>query len=258
MTGGPSSPRFVDRFGPVSDGYARWRPAYPDTWLAELAALCAGRERAWDVATGSGQAAVALAAHFREVIATDASAAQLASAAPHPRVEYRIEPAEASTLRPGSVDLVTVAQALHWLDAARFYAEVRRVAAPGGVLAVWCYGRPEADGAELSARLREFHDVELGPWWPEERRAVLDAYRSLPFPFPELRVGRHAITVRWSLDQLLGYLGTWSSLSALRDAGGEDPLPALEAALLAAWGGDRAERREVRWPLAARVGRVPG
>lgn len=258
MTGGPSSPHFVDRFGPVSGGYARWRPAYPDAWLAELAALCTGRERAWDAATGSGQAAVALAAHFGQVIATDASAAQLGAATPHPRVEYRVEPAEASTLQSGSVDLVTVAQALHWLDADRFYAEVRRVAAPGAVLAVWCYGRPEADDAEISARLRAFHDLELGPWWPAERQAVLDAYRSLPFPFPELRVGAHAITVRWSLDQLVGYLGTWSSVSAFRDARGEDPLPPLEAALSAAWGDDPAERREVRWPLAARVGRVPG
>ena len=42
-----------------------------------LASLCPAHDLAWDCATGNGQAAVALAPHFEQVIATDASAQQI-------------------------------------------------------------------------------------------------------------------------------------------------------------------------------------
>lgn len=256
MTARPLAPRFVDRFGRVAGGYARWRPRHPADWLAALARCCVRHDLAWDAATGTGQAATALAEHFEAVVATDASAQQIAAAEANVRVEYRVEPAERSTLGARTVALVTVAQALHWLDLERFYAEVERVASPGCVIAAWCYGRPEAEERGVSARLRAFHDLEMGPWWPAERRAVLEDYRSLAFPFPTIAVADHAITARWSLGELMGYLGTWSSVTAYRDARGEDPLPALEADLLATWGADARERRLIRWPLASRVGRV--
>src|SRR5687768_7980730 len=131
---------FADHFSGVASGYATFRPRYPTALFDWLATVAPARDTAWDCAAGSGQATLALAERFGRVIATDASDAQLGSAPAHPRVEYRVATADVSGLPPASVDLVTVAQAVHWFDFDRFYDEVRRVARPGGIVAVWCYG----------------------------------------------------------------------------------------------------------------------
>src|SRR5262245_38403499 len=124
---------FKDHFSTVASNYALYRPRYPAELFAYLATLVPTCEFAWDCATGSGQAAVALAAHFKRVIATDASATQIANGETHPRVEYRVAPAEQSGLAAASVDLLTVAQALHWFDLPRFFVEANRVLRPRGV-----------------------------------------------------------------------------------------------------------------------------
>ena len=209
---------------------------------------------AWDCATGSGQAAVGLASRFERVIATDASAAQIAAAARHPRVEYHVAPAEASGLESGSVDLATVAQALHWLDRSAFYAEVRRVLRPDGFVAVWTYGHPTLDEARADEALRRFYSETVGPFWPPERVLVDAGYRTLDFPFAEVAPPAFEMKTQWSLSALLGYVGTWSSTTRFRETHGTDPVVALARELAPAWG-DPETRRRITWPLALRVGR---
>ena len=131
---------FKDLFSGHAGVYAQARPDYPPALFEWLARQCAGRGLVWDAGCGNGQASVALAAHFDRVVASDPSAAQIAQAGAHPHVEYRVEAAEAPSLPDASVDLVTVAQAYHWFDHERFHAQVRRVAKPGAVIAVWTYG----------------------------------------------------------------------------------------------------------------------
>ncbi|HUO86644.1 MAG TPA: class I SAM-dependent methyltransferase [Thermoanaerobaculia bacterium] len=248
---------FHDHFSPLAERYAAARPSYPPelfTWLADLSAR---RERAWDVGTGSGQAAVALAEHFAEIVASDAAAAQIAQARPHPRVRYRVAAAEASGLEVGSVDLVTAAQAAHWFDLGRFYAEVRRVLAPGGAVALWTYHGVTLAPAVDRVVERYYRDV-VGPFWPAERAAVEDGYRSLPFPFAEVAAPTFEIRQRWDLGRFAAYLATWSASRHWSDAhGGADPLAEIAEDLAAVWG-DARRRREVRWPLALRVGRPVG
>ena len=135
---------FRDHFSGHAGDYGRYRPHYPDALFAWLAAQVGPDARAWDCATGNGQAAVALAGHLAHVVATDASATQIAAAVPHPRVEYAVRPASASGLPDRSVSLVTVAQALHWFDFDKFWNEVRRVLKPGGTMVVEC---PDFDEA---------------------------------------------------------------------------------------------------------------
>ena len=118
---------FKDHFSHQAADYAKFRPRYPREMFEYLATIVQSKKVAWDCATGNGQAAVELAAVFDRVIATDASKKQIANAQPHDRVEYRIAPAEKSGLESDSIDLVMVAQALHWLDSSRFYPELRRV-----------------------------------------------------------------------------------------------------------------------------------
>ena len=245
---------FRDHFSRAAPDYAAFRPRYPAALFAHLASLAPSHDAAWDCATGSGQAALALAGHFARVVATDASAAQLAAATPHPRVEYRVAPAEASGLAPSSVQLVTVAQALHWLDQEAFHAEVRRVAGPGGVVAAWGYGLFRlAPGVD--ALVDRFAHETLGDWWPPERRHVDAAFRSLPWPHDERPFPATAMEQRLTLGAVAGYLRTWSATLRYREALGHDPVEAF-ARELAAWWGDPAVPRMVRWPLFGRVGIV--
>jgi SAM-dependent methyltransferase len=215
-----------------------------------------GRELAWDCATGSGQAAIGLARRFERVIATDASPQQIAAAnavAPHPRVEYRVAPAEASGLDAGSADLVTVAQALHWFDLPAFYAEARRVLRPQGLLAAWSYGHPVLGEPQADAVFQRFYAETVVPYWPPERALVDDAYRTIDFPFEELEAPTFEMRTEWPLAALLGYVGTWSATTRFRKARGSDPVPELRRELAAVWG-DPETRREISWPLAIRVG----
>lgn len=249
--------------------YAQFRPRYPAALFAALAARAPARRAAWDCGTGNGQAALGLADHFERVLATDVSAEQLAQATPHPRVTYRHLVTEPRDLGDASFDLVTVAQAAHWFDLPRFYATVTRVLAPGGVLALWCYSLLEV-APPIDALVRELHDETLAPDWPPPRALVMNGYRDLPLPFPEVtdeitaELGaatpagspRFAIEQELSLAGLQGYLATWSAVQQQRRRTGSDPLAALAPQLAHAWG-DPQRARVVRWPLHLRVAQKP-
>ena len=245
-------------FSAVASDYANFRPYYPEAFFEAFAGHCRQRQLAWDCGCGNGQASLALAQHFEAVIGTDASAGQLASAAPHDRVQYRHAPANASGLADASVDAVLVAQAVHWFAGEAFNAEVRRVCRPGATMAWIGYQLLQLDPADLQGPIEHFYRHTLEPWWPPERRWVDRAYAGLPFPgeewpFPDtLWIERH-----WSLQELLGYLGTWSSVEAARQAGA-DPLPALSAELQARWPDQGQQPLMVRWPFMGRWGQITG
>ncbi|HET9233473.1 MAG TPA: class I SAM-dependent methyltransferase [Candidatus Eisenbacteria bacterium] len=245
---------FHDHFSRVSSAYAAFRPRYPQVLFERLAALAPEPASAWDCGTGSGQAALGLAHYFEQVWATDASAAQLASAEPHPRVHYRVARAEQSGLLPGSVDLVTVAQALHWFDRPRFYDEVRRVLRPGGVLAAWCYDLMDIEPS-IDAYVHDFYTRIVGPYWPPERSLVEARYATLEFPFERIDMPPVLMEAHLTLDALGGYMRTWSAVGRYREAHGNDPVTSLLEELLPLWGEPQTER-SVRWPLTVRAGRV--
>ena len=180
---------FKDRFSAHASDYARFRPHYPRALFAYLADIASERECAWDCATGNGQAAVALGEFFHHVIATDASENQVANGQPHDRVTYRVASAEQSGLPKASVDLVTVAQALHWFDREAFFAEAQRVLKPHGVLAVWCYNLFRI-APEIDRLVETFYRETVGPYWDFERRLVETGYRTIEFPFAELSTAR--------------------------------------------------------------------
>jgi SAM-dependent methyltransferase len=244
---------FKDHFSERPGAYARYRPLYPKKLFSTLASLAPARETAWDCATGNGQAATAPAAWFGTVVATDASVAQIREAMPNPRVRYHVARAENSGLADDSIDLVTVAQALHWFDLEAFYHEARRVLRRDGVLAVWSYSimriSPELD--ELIDRL--YHET-LATDWPPERRHIDEDYRTLPFPLADLEIPPLEMEARLSLDDVVGYLGTWSAVQHHIAREGTDPLRPLAPALARAWGSP-GETKPVRWPLAIRAGR---
>ncbi len=244
---------FKDHFSRQAADYSRYRPSYPPELIAWIASRAPDLALAVDCATGNGQAAVALAEHFDAVLAVDGSRAQLERAQPHPRVRYECAMAEHLPVPDLSVSLVAAAQAVHWFDFARFHAECRRVLRPGGVLAVWTYERFRA-GNGIDAVMDRFYDDVIGPYWPAERRYVDAAYATLPFPWPEERAPEFSLATDWTLEQVMGYLATWSAVQRCRDANpGDDPLPDLEAELATLWRADGTLR--LHWPVHLRLGR---
>ncbi len=255
MTAPPPPPAgFADHFSGRAAGYAAHRPVYPPALADFLAGAAPARELAWDAGCGSGQLSVVLAGRFARVIATDASAEQLAVAPPHPRITYRRAPAEVSGLPDGVADLAVAAQAAHWFDLPVYYAEVRRVARPGAIVALVTYGNMIVDDA-VDPVIGRFYAQVLGRYWAPGRRHVEDGYRSLPFPFDECASPALEISARWALPHVLGYVGTWSAVRALEQTEGPAPLAAFAHDLARVWGPEETVRA-VRWPLSLRVGRV--
>lgn len=245
-----------DHFSPVADEYAAYRPEYPEALFAWLASVAPSRGLVWEAGAGTGQASLGLAGHFDHVVATDLSAEMIERAPAHPRVAYVVGRAEESGLPDRSVDVVAVAQALHWFAFDQFYAEARRVLVPDGVIAVWSYGIVHLQGVEVNRAFHQFYQQVVAPWWPPERQHVENGYRTIPFPFDEMAPPTFQMTVRWPLAALLGYCRSWSAMARYRRARGTDPVAELEAALTPIWG-DPATRRIVSWPLVVRAGRVP-
>ncbi len=242
---------FKDHFSTLSASYALFRPRYPAAvadWLAETAPA---RDSAWDAGCGTGQLSLLLAERFGQVLATDASQAQVGEASPHPRVRYSVAPAEASGLPDACADLVSVAQAAHWFDLPAFYGEARRVGRPGALLALLSYGLLSV-GEDIDPILHGFHRGTLGPWWPPERLLVDEGYRDIPFPFAGIAVPDLSIDVAWRLPELAGYIGTWSALKRQRAAEGDAASRDFLERLSDLWG-DPGRARPIRFPLAIRA-----
>lgn len=242
---------FKDHFSKQAADYAKFRPRYPQTLFEYLGTIAPSRHVAWDCATGNGQAAVGLASVFDLVIATDASETQIANAQSHERIHYRVGPAENSGIGSETIDLIMVAQALHWFDLDRFYAEARRVLKNNGVVAASAYNLLNVEPA-IDLVVNRYYYEAVGPFWPPERKLV-EQFADFPFPFDEVNAPRFEMTAQWSLDRLLGYLQTWSSTQRFIAAHASDPLEQIIDDLRAAWG-DSEQARNVVWPLVLRIG----
>ena len=248
---GGSTASFKDHFSGHADIYAAYRPTYPRALTQFLADCCERRRVAWDCATGNGQTALALTSLFENVIATDASAAQIESARSHPNVEYRVAAAEESGLAARSIDLITVSQALHWFDIDRFFEEAMRVLVSGGVLSAWSYELCIVESA-VDAQILALYQ-EIDEYWPPERRIVEARYRGIELPMPAVAAPEFEMTACWTADAMLGYLRTWSACQRYLRERGIDPVAAIEEPLRGHWG---PEPREVRWPIALKIGRA--
>jgi SAM-dependent methyltransferase len=242
---------FPDHFSAIAARYAQYRPHYPAELVDALAALSPGRSAAWDAGCGNGQLSIPLGDRFSRVWATDASEQQLAAAPPHPNVEYRRAPAEASGLADASVDLAVAAQAAHWFDWPRYVAEVARVARPGALAALISYGNCTIGGG--AGELVERYYRELEPHWPAGRVHIMNGYRDLVWPWPALDPPALDLVASWTRDELTGYVATWSATQRLAAAEGLSRYEAFCENLSRVW--PDGEARTVKWRLTIRLAR---
>ena len=244
---------FKNYFSDDSGNYRKFRPVYPDALFDYLAASAPSSAAAWDCATGSGQAAWKLAQHFSRVVATDASRAQIRKARPAENISYQVAQAENAPISTNAVDLISVAQALHWFDLELFFREANRVLKSNGILAVWSYGLLSITPA-LDAIVNRFYGEVLGRYWPPERALVEEGYRHIRFPFPKIPCPDFSMSADWSCSELLGYLGTWSAVKLFREKTGVDPMDIIRHELSKEWG-DPGRRYQIDWPLSVIVGK---
>lgn len=243
-----------DNFSAQSELYARYRPVYPDALYDFIFSLRPHYANAWDCGTGNGQVAARLAEHCHLVFATDISQQQLDKAIQKENIHYLHARSEATNLPESNIDLITVAQAIHWFDFDAFYREVYRVAKPDAVIAVWCYNLPRIC-PEVDAVLDEFYNYTLHGYWDAERKYIDDNYTTIPFPFNEVEeVPALTIDTIWNLNHLLGYLDSWSAVQHFIAKHGDAPLGVVAESFRQVW--PRESTMEVQFPVAMRVGYI--
>lgn len=245
---------FKDHFSVQAEQYSKFRPKYPDQLFKYLASLVQQKDIAWDAATGNGQAAAGLAPYFKQILASDASVSQIDHAEYYSNVKYFVAPAEYSGLESSSVDLVTVATAIHWLDTDKFYPEVKRVLKPGGVIAIWLYAESTIS-EEVDAVSDKYARSLVEDYWPSENKKAWDFENSIPFPFELIKSPEFILKMKWDLDHYLNYLYTWSSTQNYIKLEGRNPIDSMLEDFRNAWG-NNGRKREIKWKLKLKAGKV--
>jgi len=243
-----------DNFSKVANLYSQFRPSYPAELYDFLIPLVPSLKKAWDAGTGNGQVAAKLSDYFEKVFATDLSEKQLKNAIIKENVFYKVEKAEATSFPDKEFNLVTVAQAIHWFDFSKFYAEVKRTLKPDGVLAVIGYGICTIDD-ETDKIIDHLYSHILESYWDKERRFIDEHYKTIPFPFNEIPAPEFKSAYDWSQEQLIGFLNSWSAVQHYKDRNNEkNPLDEICDDLKSRW--TQNEKKKVSFPVFLRVGKI--
>ena len=243
-----------DLFSKQSDLYARYRPTYPKKLYDYILSFVREKNTAWDCATGNGQAAVVLADQFKKVIATDISAAQIEKATKKENIEYIVCAAESTPFTKNTFDLVTIAQAYHWIKWKEFRNEVRRVCKNEAVIAVWMYYSHTTGDKRVDNAVRDFYENVTKPYWDYERRFVEEKYATVEFDYELLPVKNFKTTLEWHREDLLGYISSWSAVQKYSKVNGHSPIPIIEEKIKQLW--EEGEVKKVIFPIYLKLGRV--
>jgi len=243
-----------DLFSKQSDLYARYRPTYPKELYDHILSFVKEKSIAWDCATGNGQAAVVLADHFKKVIATDISAAQIDKAIKKENIEYSVCPAESTPFADNTFDLVTVAQAYHWINWKEFKKEVTRVCKPGAIIAIWVYFRNMPGDKKIDDAIFNFYENVTRPYWDEARKYVEELYETVEFDYELLSVKQFETTLNWQREDMIGYISSWSAIQNYMKVNGHSPIPTLEEEINKLW--PEGEVKKVSFPIYLKLGKI--
>lgn len=242
-----------DNFSHSAAAYARSRPGYPDSVLNFILEHTRGRDAAWDCGTGNGQIARKLKPYFESVYATDISLQQIREAHAVPGISYNVEAAEACSAPDRYFNLIVVAQAIHWFDFDRFYAQVYRTLKQDGTFVALGYDLVQVDEA-VDKLLQELYVDILGSYWDPERHHIDEHYRSIPFPFREIPNPGFEMRYDWNLEQFTGYLLTWSALRHYQAKHQANALDVILPRLQEVWPAETS--KTIYFPLFVRLGKI--
>ena len=242
-----------DLFSGHSKIYAAFRPTYPEELYQFIFKHVANKSVAWDCATGNGQAAQRLATDFKKVYATDISQKQLDQAVQLENVFYSVSKAEETSFQDNQFDLITVGQAIHWIDTEKFYKEAVRTSKPGGILAIWGYSLLSIN-PEIDTLIMEFYTGVVGEYWDQARKLVDGKYKDIPFPFDTIPSPEFQIKVNWTIDHLAGYLTSWSATQKYIEVHSVNPVPDLIEKIKSLW--RSGENKHASFPLFLKLGRI--
>ncbi|KAK2975593.1 hypothetical protein RJ640_026774 [Escallonia rubra] len=201
--------------------------------------------------------------------ATDTSLKQLEFTPKLPNVRYQCTPPvmsmaelERDIAAEASVDLVTIAQALHWLDLPTFYQQVKWVLkSPNGVIAAWCYTVPEVNDNFDSVFLK-FYKIDSKPYWDPARKLVDDKYKSIDFPFEPVDGFDHTRPFEFkserlmSLEEIFTCIRSWSAYQTAWEKGVELLRDDVREELKRAWTEDGIDQKVVKFHVHLRDGKV--
>lgn len=242
-----------DNFSLRSDEYAKYRPAYPLDFFDYLNSIVLNKQNAWDCGTGNGQVAYELAKTFDNVFATDVSQSQIDNALHKNNIIYSVQPAEKTNFENQQFGLIVIAQAIHWFDFEKFYAEVRRTAKENALICVIGYGRIEIS-PQIDQIITNFYENVIGAYWDKERKYIDENYETIPFPFNEIQTPKFVNKLTWALEHLIGYLNTWSAIKHFVKQNDYNPINRLQHEIEQHWGNEYT--REIRFPLLLRIGQI--
>ncbi len=234
--------------------YARYRPTYPKELFEFIISKCPATSVAYDAGTGNGQCAVDLAKYFEKVIASDLSHEQIAKAIQRENITYFVSEAHESNISSSSVDLITVATAIHWFDFDKFYLECNRILKKEGVLAAWSYGWHECENKEVTDIIQKVGKVTLNDYWSPQPKYIWNEYKTIPFPFIEIKHPEFKQTIEWNMNELIGYLTTWSATQKYIKFHGSHPIDVVIYELQKTWG-DPVSRKQFTCPLFMKLGK---
>ena len=240
-----------DLFSSHASQYAAFRPTYPKELYDFIFSRVKGFDSAWDAGTGNGQVARDLSKRFKNVFATDISDKQIENATRVENIFYSVA-GETTSFPEKSFDLICVAQAIHWFDREKFYSEVKRVARPEAMIAIWGYGLLNIN-SEIDILIRDFYVNIVGSYWDKERRLIDEEYKTIAFPFQEIKASSFEFSFQWTLPELHGYLTTWSAVQKFIKANEFNPVDKLIQRILPLW---NSQAKEIRFPLYTRIGTV--
>lgn len=240
-------------FNTEAENYAAYRPSYPPELAKSLADLCSGHQLALDVGCGNGQLTSLLAPHFGQVVGTDPSEKQLEHAKVADNISYLNQAAECIELAENSVDLVVVAQAAHWFDLEKFYAQVRKVAKPEAVIALVSYGVPYIDDP-INAIFQKGYWQDVHQFWPAARRHVENSYADLYFPFVSIPVPSPNIKRSMTVVQFTRYIKTWSAYGNAKELNDLDKFERFLGSLTQVW--PESETKQVIWPISIKAAQI--
>jgi ubiquinone/menaquinone biosynthesis C-methylase UbiE len=242
-----------DLFSGHSQIYAAFRPTYPEDLYQFIFKHVEQKSTAWDCATGNGQVAQRLAKDFKKVFATDLSQKQIDQAIPTDNISYSVSKAEETSFNDNQFDLITVGQAIHWIDTNKFYEEAIRTSKPNGILAIWGYSLLSLN-PEIDLIILDFYTNVVGKYWDAARTLVDNKYKDIAFPFEQIPAPEFQLTVSWTLEHLAGYLTSWSATQKYIEVHAVNPVFKTIEKISPLW--KSGEQKTAVFPLFLKLGRI--